>query len=103
MKDVEREEMQALSALRGPFLDARRTISSEYFATVLSRLELTQGRPARWPARRLVRPSQAQKKSKPLKVGTFMPGSGYEMLKTSMIPTIPDKSTSMICEASIIH
>ena len=50
MKDVEREEMQALSALRGPFLDARRIISSEYFATVLARLELTQGRPARWPA-----------------------------------------------------
>ena len=103
MKDVEREEMQALSALRGPFLDARRIISSEYFATVLARLELTQGRPARWPARGLVRPTQAQKKSKPLNVGTFIPGSGYEMLKTSIIPTIPDKSTSIICDVSIIH
>ena len=50
-------EIRALSALRGPCLDARRTFSFAFFVTVPASLDLTGGGPARWSARGLVRPA----------------------------------------------
>ena len=62
MNNVEGGEMRALSALRGPFLDSRRTLTFSFAssATVPAWLDLTlEG--VLWPARRLVRPPHAQK------------------------------------------
>ena len=56
-----------LSALRGPFLDARRTLSFASSATVLAFLGLTRRGPVRWPARGLVRLAYAQQYAQPAK------------------------------------
>ena len=46
-------KIRELFALRGPFLDAKRTLSfaSSSFTTVAACLDLARGGPARWPAR----------------------------------------------------
>ena len=56
-----------LSALRGPFLDARRTLSFASSATVLAFLGLTRRGPVWWPARGLVRLAYAQQYAQPAK------------------------------------
>ena len=49
---------RVLSALRGPFIDTRRTVSfASSDTTVPACLDLTRARPARWPARGFVRPA----------------------------------------------
>ena len=65
---VEGGGKRALSALRGPFLDSRRTFTFAYSATVPTCYRRRPGRTCtEGPARGLVRPESSQSYAKPAK------------------------------------
>ena len=57
-------EIRVLSALRGPFIGESWTFLAASFATVPAFFDGTRGRPARRPARGLVRPASLQRYAK---------------------------------------
>ena len=71
MSSQDQKKIGVLSALRGLFLDARRTFSFASSATGPACLDLTRVGLARWPARGLVRLVPAQIYANRLNIGMY--------------------------------